>query len=262
LRSFLKLRINLRQHKSEEIQSFAIRLTTLLIKKLDYYPQNMREALAQALDQDSICAFLVGLRDQNMSDIVRRANPSTYKQAVEIARLEELSDINKSRVSKSDYKHYVRCAEQRRKRESSSGSSRSRSRSKERNESREGRNRSWSQSRRGSRKGAPIIAVCNCNECFPSVPTGTRINPVRCHGCNWYGHYKNECPHLKVAERTAKEESSKAAGAHVGPAEQIAWVVQKHYEGMTQPERPNHQAEVLEQPADLMSCGTSTWEKY
>jgi Retrotransposon gag protein len=80
-----------KQMESESVTNFSVRLYNLLLKKANFSGSKDKESVRATLDNDAIAMLMIGVHNSEIASVVRRAYPKTFKDAVKIAKLEELA---------------------------------------------------------------------------------------------------------------------------------------------------------------------------
>jgi hypothetical protein len=93
-----------KQMENESVSAFSVRLFNLLLKKLKFCNYTDKETFKNNLNAEAIACFIGGLRDVEHSEIIRRSYPTEFKQAVRLAKLEEVASRTKNERTKPFFK--------------------------------------------------------------------------------------------------------------------------------------------------------------
>jgi hypothetical protein len=80
-----------KQQENESVTNFSVRLYNLLLKKARFSSPTDQTIFRQTIDADAIAMLMIGVRNTEIASVVRRAYPKSFKEAVKIAKLEELA---------------------------------------------------------------------------------------------------------------------------------------------------------------------------
>jgi hypothetical protein len=93
-----------KQTENESITSFSVRLYNLLLKKSSFCVYADQASFRLAVDAEATANLILGMFNTEMASVVRRTYPKTFKEAVKIAKLEELAKKTKNDNSEMVFK--------------------------------------------------------------------------------------------------------------------------------------------------------------